>query len=220
MNNLLAGLNSLAAGAAGAASAVTAGEASPQDIPKEELMTLCMKMNKRMQAMESKGKELVKKKATLTAERQKMLDLFRMVMPVPSIIKEDADLDLTALEQSWAEFESRRRDQLADLEARVTGKDQLMQQSLKSMEEHYKKVIADLHATGTNGSSAQEGDATGAPDPSNNAASIESIIEAERDKMASRVCIAAQSDGAFFIRRIIAILTTLLVAASDDFVVC
>jgi hypothetical protein len=220
MNNLLAGLNSLAAGAAGAASAATAGEASPQDIPKEELMTLCMKMNKRMQAMESKGKELVKKKATLTAERQKMLDLFRMVMPVPSIIKEDADLDLTALEQSWAEFESRRRDQLADLEARVTGKDQLMQQSLKSMEEHYKKVIADLHATGTNGSSAQEGDATGAPDPSNNAASIESIIEAERDKMASRVCIAAQSDGALLIGRIVAILTTLLVAASDDLVVC
>jgi hypothetical protein len=48
---------------------------SAEDIPKEELMHLCMKMNKRMQAMESKGKDLVRKKATLLTERSKLLEL-------------------------------------------------------------------------------------------------------------------------------------------------
>ena len=38
-------------------------------------MHLCMKMNKRMQAMESKGKELVRRKATLLTERNKLLEL-------------------------------------------------------------------------------------------------------------------------------------------------
>jgi hypothetical protein len=51
------------------------GGASAEDIPKEELMHLCMKMNKRMQAMESKGKELVRRKATLLTERNKLLEL-------------------------------------------------------------------------------------------------------------------------------------------------
>ena len=38
-------------------------------------MHLCMKMNKRMQAMESKGKDLVRRKATLLTERNKLLEL-------------------------------------------------------------------------------------------------------------------------------------------------
>ena len=37
-------------------------ETSPYDIPKEDLMHLCMKMNKRMQFMEEKQKELLKAK--------------------------------------------------------------------------------------------------------------------------------------------------------------
>lgn len=37
-------------------------ENSPYDIPKEDLMHLCMKMNNRMQSMEAKQKELLKAK--------------------------------------------------------------------------------------------------------------------------------------------------------------
>ena len=37
-------------------------ENSPYDIPKDDLMHLCMKMNKRMQFMEEKQKELLKAK--------------------------------------------------------------------------------------------------------------------------------------------------------------
>jgi hypothetical protein len=42
--------------------AAGSGSGDVEDIPREELLALCMKMNKRMQAMESKGKELVRKK--------------------------------------------------------------------------------------------------------------------------------------------------------------
>jgi hypothetical protein len=47
----------------------TGMEKSPSDIPKEDLMQLCMKMNKRMQAMEVKGADLVKRKTQLLTER-------------------------------------------------------------------------------------------------------------------------------------------------------
>lgn len=181
MDNLFAKLSALAPSGVGAAAPA---ESTPQDIPKEELMTLCMKMNKRMQAMEAKGKEIMKKKTTLTAERQKMLDLFRMVISVPTITKEDADLDLNALEQSWADFELRRRDQLTDLQARLVAKDQLMQQSLKAMEDHYKTTIADMRAGGGN-NDPQTAEGEGA-DNSNKGTSIDAIIEAEKEKM---VCI-------------------------------
>jgi len=61
----------------------TLGGASAEDIPKEELMHLCMKMNKRMQAMESKGKELVRRKATLLTERHKLLELMASSSSLP-----------------------------------------------------------------------------------------------------------------------------------------
>ena len=50
------------------------GSGDVEDIPREELLALCMKMNKRMQAMEIKGKELVRKKGTLLEERHLLLD--------------------------------------------------------------------------------------------------------------------------------------------------
>jgi hypothetical protein len=180
MNNLFAGLSALAPGASAQSS-----EATPQDIPKEELMSLCMKMNKRMQGMEARGKELVKKKTVLAAERQKLLDLFRTVMPVPILANQDADLDLAAIEQSWQECEAKRRDQLSDLEAKVIAKEQLMQQSLQSVEEHYKKIIAELKANGgANGSGSAEAGEGSEADAA--AASIATIVEAEKEKMVSR----------------------------------
>ncbi|KAJ1401455.1 hypothetical protein B484DRAFT_483843, partial [Ochromonadaceae sp. CCMP2298] len=72
INNIFAGLTG-AGGAGGGAGGAGGGVGG--DIPKEELMALCMKMNKRMQAMEVKGKELVKKKASLLSEREKLLQL-------------------------------------------------------------------------------------------------------------------------------------------------
>lgn len=154
-------------------------------------------MNKRMQAMETKGKELVKKKSVLLTERQKLLDLFRSVIPVPMLSKDDSDLDLVAIEHSWMEFEGRRREHSAELEERVTAKEELMQKTLKAMEDQYKKIISDLKANQsieipvtpstdcssdpmlatvaatTNGTAAATGSET----------TIAAILEAEREKM-------------------------------------
>ena len=144
-----------------------------------------MKMNKRMQGMETKGKELVKKKGTLLAERQKLLELFRTVMPIPVLGKEDADLDLPAIERSWAEFETKRREQMADLEAKVVAKEQLMQQSLKSVEDRYKKMLSELkssHPTTTT-ENGEPTDNPAASSESTDEASIQAIVDAERDKM-------------------------------------
>jgi ABC-type Fe3+ transport system substrate-binding protein len=130
----------------------------------------------------------VKKKAVMAAERQKLLDLFRTVMPVPILSNQEADLDMAAIEQSWQEFEAKRRDQLADLESKVIAKEQLMQQSLQSVEEHYKKIIAELKANGANGT-GEGGSATSAVGDDSSAdtaaASIAAIVEAEKEKMVS-----------------------------------
>jgi hypothetical protein len=145
-----------------------------------------MKMNKRMQGMEARGKELVKKKAVMTAERQKLLDLFRTVMPVPILANQEADLDMAAIEQSWQEFEVKRRDQLADLESRVISKEQLMQQSLQSVEEHYRKIIAELKANRATGMGDGSDTTAVVGEESSTeaaAASISAIVEAEKEKM-------------------------------------
>lgn len=168
-------------------------------------MNLCMKMNKRMQAMETKGKELVKKKSVLLSERQKLLDLLRSVIPVPILSKEDSDLDLVVIEQSWQQFESQRREHNSELEDRVTAREQLMQQSLRAMEEQYKKIIHDLkvHQSAELNSVQTKvvvegrdplSEPTAVVDSAANAAaaaqqeqdsSIAAIVEAEREKMVS-----------------------------------
>ena len=161
---------------------------------------MCMKMNKRMQAMEAKGKDLVKKRGTLLMERQKLLDLFRTVIPVPVLSKEDNDLELDVIEKSWAEFDTKRRDQVTDLEQKLIEKEQLMQKSLHAMEEQYKQIIADLRTTqptltsesSTPGDAATSEEASELERSEQQAAteatqkrSIEAIIEAEKEKMVS-----------------------------------
>lgn len=196
MNNLFAGLSALAPGASNASA-----ENAPQDIPKEELMNLCMKMNKRMQAMEAKGKELVKKKTTVLMERQKLLDLLKTVMPIPILTKDDNDLDLVAIEAAWAQFDVQRRAQVSDLEEKVAEREKLMQKSLHAMEEQYKQIIADLRMTQAKLSSSEAstpGDVStsdGASDIQRVAQlaeleaaqkrSIDAAVEAEKEKMVS-----------------------------------
>lgn len=96
-------------------------EQNPEDIPKEELLQLCMKLNKRMQAMETKGKEIFKKKNTLQLERQKLLGLLEAVIlqplqPTPN----DADLDFPVVEAAWNAWDQKRREHLAQLEQKAS----------------------------------------------------------------------------------------------------
>lgn len=95
-------------------------EPNPEDIPKEELLQLCMKLNKRMQAMESKGKELFKKKNSLQIERQKLVSLLETIVGKPLQPNPvDADLDMEMIESSWSDWDQIRRESIANLERRI-----------------------------------------------------------------------------------------------------
>eukprot|EP00598_Pedospumella_elongata_P001101 CAMPEP_0184981342 /NCGR_PEP_ID=MMETSP1098-20130426/11106_1 /TAXON_ID=89044 /ORGANISM="Spumella elongata, Strain CCAP 955/1" /LENGTH=958 /DNA_ID=CAMNT_0027504899 /DNA_START=60 /DNA_END=2939 /DNA_ORIENTATION=- len=193
MNNLFAGLSALAPGA------LNASSETPQDIPPAELMNLCMKMNKRMQAMEAKGRDLVKKRTMVLMERQKLLDMMKTVMPIPILPKDDSDLDFVAIEAAWAQFDVQRRTQVSDLEEKVAEKEQLMQKSLHAMEEQYKQIIADLRISQAKLSSSETsspGDVSTGDEASElqrseqlaeleaaQKRSIDAVIEAEKEKM-------------------------------------
>lgn len=94
-------------------------ENSPEDIPHEELMQLCMKMNKRMQAMDIKGKELLKKKSALMSERRKLLGMIRLSSNIPINDLEDQDLDMTMIESKWKEWDDMRREHLMVMEQKI-----------------------------------------------------------------------------------------------------
>lgn len=95
-------------------------EQKPEDIPKEELLQLCMKLNKRMQAMETKGKEILKKKNSLQIERQKLLGLIEAVVHVPlQPSPAENDLDFTVVETAWNDWDRTRREHLVGLEQKV-----------------------------------------------------------------------------------------------------
>eukprot|EP01036_Dinobryon_divergens_P033198 gene33198-42929_t len=145
--------SSVASGDAGSQSVI--GGTSAEDIPKEELMHLCMKMNKRMQAMESKGKELVRRKATLLTERNKLLELMGtssslsiLTDPTASTNSSfsggDQDLDLSAIESSWLQWEADRREAALALQTKLQAKDQAMQTALSQAEGRFKREMAEL----------------------------------------------------------------------------
>lgn len=95
------------------------GDLKPEDIPKEELLHLCMKMNKRMQAMESKGKELLKKRNQLQLERSKLLSLMETTLNYSFHMTNDQDLDLNNIEKIWNEWDINRMTKLKEYERQI-----------------------------------------------------------------------------------------------------
>ncbi|RYY86147.1 hypothetical protein EON63_06220 [archaeon] len=81
---------------------VMSEEHNMSDIPKEELLHLCMKLNKRMQTMETKGKELLKKKNTVQSERDRLLKMIESTIgSAVSVVSSDGDLDLDRIESLY-----------------------------------------------------------------------------------------------------------------------
>jgi len=116
-------------------------------------MHLCMKMNKRMQAMESKGKELVRRKATLLTERHKLLELMASSSSLP-VLKQsilptasstvDADLDLASIDSAWQQWETQRRENTVELQQRIDRLESEMQRALSNAESRHKKELAEI----------------------------------------------------------------------------
>jgi chromosome segregation ATPase len=95
------------------------GDLKADDIPKEELLHLCMKMNKRMQAMETKGKELLKKKNSLQNERQNLLKLIEVTVDTSFPTSPEQDLDISQVEKIWNEWDLNRLAKMKDYEKQV-----------------------------------------------------------------------------------------------------
>lgn len=87
-------------------------ESNPNDIPKEELLQLCMKLNKRMQALESKHTDLIAKYKSLNQEKNTLLDLIRNSLTVP-ITEID---DIVAIGEIWRKQYQEERDHQQKLE--------------------------------------------------------------------------------------------------------
>lgn len=87
-------------------------EGSIEDIPKDDLMALCMKMNKRMQSLESKHSMLYKRSKTLLAERRSLLDLLALHVPGMSVLsaEDSSDVDTQAMADIWSEHNRARQE--------------------------------------------------------------------------------------------------------------
>lgn len=68
------------------------GGAEEKEIPREDLLQLCMKLNKRMKSLESKCQELTQKHDAMATERNSLMDLIAATTGVP-IEKEGGDVD-------------------------------------------------------------------------------------------------------------------------------
>ena len=79
------------------------------DVPKDELLALCMKMNKRLQTLEGKSAELLRRNKQLGAEREGLLDIVRRQVDV--LESASGEIDISALSAAWeAHFESRKNE--------------------------------------------------------------------------------------------------------------
>ena len=109
---------------------------NPNDIPKEELMQLCMKMNKRMSAMETKGKELLKKRASLLNERQKLLEIISRSLSFSVDVGEEDDLNIESLENKISVAEKVKLDSIMDREQRCL----LLEQQLANLQAEVQRL--------------------------------------------------------------------------------
>lgn len=127
-------------------SAGKTGEKNPEDIPKDELVHLCMKMNKRMQAMEAKGKELVRQKSRLVEERKLLLELMQSSVQFRTLATDDSDLDLPVIEAAWKDWQRSNHEHVTVLEEKIIASEQIFKQRVSAIEAKHRKEIAMLQS--------------------------------------------------------------------------
>ena len=97
------------------------------EIPKEDLMQLCMKLNKRMQMMEKAGKELSNKNKMLRVERSKMIMFLSEILSTPLKFADDEVVDVSSLRESWKRKDDEKLHKMQSLQHQL----QLLQHNLK-----------------------------------------------------------------------------------------
>jgi chromosome segregation ATPase len=94
-------------------------EKNPSDIPKEELLQLCMKLNKRMQAMEGKAQDYAKKYKQCLVDRSLLIDLIKASLSAEVELPENDSLDIDTLKDAWLHQLNLDRGHAKNLEAEL-----------------------------------------------------------------------------------------------------
>ena len=87
-------------------------------------MKLTMKMKKRMEALEANRVDLMKKNASLLAERRHLLDLLKGAAPIPVSPVDDEDLNMSAVDSAWKKWDENRQAELENLSRQLSESEQ------------------------------------------------------------------------------------------------
>jgi hypothetical protein len=156
-------------------------ESTPDDIPREDLVHLCMKMNKKMQAMETKGQELTRKKNLLLADKHTFLEFINLI-PLRVSFGDDDAVDKEVLATNWSQYNELQQKLTRSLEE----KNKALIRDLSLAESKYREELLNAKARASNPEAATDG--SGGNSANQNAAStaidieIKKIIE-EREEL-------------------------------------
>jgi hypothetical protein len=115
-------------------------EMNPNDIPKDELLQLCMKLNKRMQTLETKHTELVHKYKVVSQERNSLFDIFRSST---SNLPENVD-DVSTLGDLWTQQQQEERIHIRKLEEEIKSLKNYHSDLLQSEPSQSREVIIEI----------------------------------------------------------------------------
>lgn len=120
-------------------------ENNPEDIPKEDLLHLCMKLNKRMQSLETRNQELIKSKSVVVTERKQLIDAIkqRALMPV-NFSSDEIGFDVEMAVNLMKKFDDVQKELTASLEQKVCDLEQSKIQEIYEVENKFRKELSNL----------------------------------------------------------------------------
>jgi hypothetical protein len=118
-------------------------ESNPEDIPKEDLLHLCMKLNKRMQSLETKNQELIKSKTISLLERKQLIDAFKQRAQLSTSLDDD-NFDVEAAITSMKKFEDAQKELIASLEQKICDSEQSKVLEMNEAENRFRMELSSL----------------------------------------------------------------------------
>jgi hypothetical protein len=98
----------------------------------------------RMQAMEAKGQELIKKKNSLTNDKKLLLDFLRSI-PLHIHVPEDQDINPDALAEGWRQYTSHQGEYVNNLESKLA----IAEYSISQLEAKHRQDVLMLQSAST-----------------------------------------------------------------------
>ena len=141
---------------------------NPEDIPKDDLLHLCMKMNKRMQGLEARGAEISKKYKEVSEEKKQLLDIIKTYASasLPLTIA-DETLDISVLRERVMSHSAQSKDIIKSLEDRVASMEREHTKELSALELKIRKELT-LKASKIAAASGHVGDISECADEKQN----------------------------------------------------